>query len=99
MDVLKRTAPIDLGPFTGPEDKLVAKYGLPHEILFCRECVISNQRPNSAREYDHTADTKKATIAFDEYSVCDACRAAKQKNDVIDWKEREAKLVELCDLH
>ena len=26
-------------------------YGLPRTVAFCRKCVISNQRPNSAVEY------------------------------------------------
>ena len=30
------------------------KYGLPEEIQFCKRCVISNQRPNSAVEFKHT---------------------------------------------
>ena len=34
------------------------KYGLPKEIKFCRKCVISNQRPSSAVEYQHTKDSK-----------------------------------------
>jgi len=36
--------------------------------------VISNQRPNSAVEYAHTKDSKKATINFDDEGICDACR-------------------------
>ena len=26
-------------------------YGLPEKIEYCKKCVISNQRPNSAVEY------------------------------------------------
>jgi N-acetyl sugar amidotransferase len=72
-------------------------YGLPREVRFCRECVISNQRPNSAVEYKHTADSKKVTIAFDDDGICDACRLAKQKHGNIDWEERRRELVALCD--
>lgn len=36
-----------------------AFYGLPHEVLFCKTCVISNQRPNSTIEQKHTRETKK----------------------------------------
>ena len=28
-------------------DKLEAYYGLPNEVMFCKKCVISNQRPSS----------------------------------------------------
>lgn len=75
-------------------------YGLPEEVAFCTRCVISNQRPNSAVEYQHTKASKKKTINFDEDGVCDACRFAERKNSgAIDWAERERELMELCDRH
>jgi N-acetyl sugar amidotransferase len=70
-------------------------YGLPREVVFCKECVISNQRPNSTIEQKHTIDTQKKVIAFKD-GVCDACSTRKWKDDV-DWVERERKLVKLCD--
>lgn len=73
-----------------------AKYGLPKDVRFCRSCVISNQRPNSTVEFRHTADSKKATIAFDSNGVCDACRFAERKKD-IDWEARQSELLSLCD--
>lgn len=75
------------------------KYGLPSQVGFCKRCVISNQRPNSAVEYGHTKASKKHTIHFDENGVCDACRTAEQKHKLIDWSERERQLRELCDRH
>ncbi|QQG42895.1 MAG: N-acetyl sugar amidotransferase [Candidatus Giovannonibacteria bacterium] len=72
------------------------KYGLPQEVKFCKKCVISNQRPNSAIEFAHTSDTRKATINFDAEGVCDACRFAKIKKTQIDWAERERQLAALC---
>lgn len=75
------------------------KYGLPPNVAFCRKCVISNQRPNSAVEYKHTADSKKTVIAFDDDGVCDACRNAARKHAAIDWERRRAELVVLCDKH
>ncbi|CCQ75508.1 N-acetyl sugar amidotransferase [Magnetospira sp. QH-2] len=71
-------------------------YGLPAEVTFCKSCVISNQRPNSAVEYEHVKESKKQTINFDDDGVCDACRSTKQKNE-IDWDDRERQLRELCD--
>lgn len=73
-----------------------AKYGLPHEIKFCKQCVISNQRPNSTVEMKHKADSKKETIAFNEDGICDACLVAKEKKK-IDWNLRDQELRELCD--
>lgn len=74
-------------------------YGLPAEVVYCKKCVISNQRPNSAVEYKHTKDTKKATIHFDEHGVCDACNFAERKRHAIDWAERDKHLRQLCDRH
>ena len=75
------------------------RYGLPLQVAFCRRCIISNQRPNSAVEYEHTADSKKKTINFDAEGICDACRMAEQKLGTIDWPERERQLRDLCDRH
>ena len=87
----------ELEAFEQPADQLEAKYGLPRYVAFCKHCVISNQRPNSAVEFQHTSASKKATINFDEDGVCDACRLAEQKHGTIDWKEREDQLAALCD--
>ncbi len=80
------------------KDKLEAKYGLPLEVKFCKKCVYSNQRPNSAIEFKHTSDSKKTTLNFDEEGICDACRVAEQK-ETIDWKKREEELLQLLDKH
>lgn len=87
----------DLDKFNLPEDQLEVKYGLPREVKFCKRCVISNQRPNSAIEFMHKKDSRKQTIAFDEEGICDACRLAEQKHNQIDWDERERELKDLCD--
>jgi len=81
------------------QGQLEAMYGLSREVKFCKKCVISNQRPNSAVEYQHTASSKKKTINLDEEGVCDACRVAENKKNIIDWAEREQQLIELCDKH
>jgi N-acetyl sugar amidotransferase len=80
-----------------PETALEAKYGLPREVKFCARCVISNQRPNSAVEYEHTKASRKATIQFDAEGVCDACRFAEMKRTKIDWSSRATELAALCD--
>lgn len=89
---------IDLTRFTDSiSEHTEAKYGLPTEVKFCKRCVISNQRPNSAVEFKHTAKSVKQTINFDEDGICDACRVAEVKHKTIDWSEREHQLKELCD--
>lgn len=83
--------------FAEGADNPPRKYGLPASIEFCRRCCVSNQRPASAVEFRHTAESRKKTIHFDEEGICDACRVAERKAQDIDWEERERKLIELCD--
>lgn len=80
------------------EEKLEAKYGLPEKVIFCRRCVMSNQRPTSAVEFKHTAGTKKTTMNIGQDGICDACKYAESKEN-IDWKIRENELLVLLDKH
>ena len=89
----------ELPKFDLPESELEAKYGLPTDVKFCKKCVISNQRPNSAVEYKHVKSSKKLTINLDDDGVCDACRVAEKKKSSVNWEERESQLKELCDRH
>lgn len=90
--------PDDLKQFETEQAPFVTKYGLPQEVKFCKTCVISNQRPNSAVEFSHQSTTKKETIHFDANGVCDACRYT-EKKQAIDWAQREKELQALCDEH
>ena len=80
------------------EEKLEAKYGLPEKVVFCKRCVMSNQRPASAVEFKHTINSKKVTLNIGEDGVCDACRQADEKEN-IDWGKREEELLRLLDKH
>ena len=75
---------------------LEARYGLPARVSYCRRCVMSNQRPASSVEFQHTQDRKVASLNIDDQGVCDACRFAEIKEQ-IDWREREEKLLRLLD--
>ena len=97
MDTIPYPSVVDLSRFTKETEKNEAFYGLPNEVKFCRNCVISNQRPNSAVECKHTKENQKATIFFDEHGICDACNFAARKKQGIDWVERDKQLRELCD--
>ena len=79
--------------------KLEAYYGLPAQVRFCKSCVMSNQRPSSAVEYEHTIASRKKTLQFDENGICDACNLARAKDERVDWSERDRELRELCDRH
>jgi N-acetyl sugar amidotransferase len=57
---------------------VIAKYNLPRQVLFCKKCTLSNQRPRTK---------------FDEHGVCAACNYAVYKKST-DWAERERQLLE-----
>jgi N-acetyl sugar amidotransferase len=71
-----------------------AYFGLPEDVIFCKKCVISNQRPSSTVEFKHTKDEKKKTIGFGESGVCHACEYNVVKDGSIDWNDREEQLKE-----
>jgi N-acetyl sugar amidotransferase len=77
-------------------DNLEAKYGLPEKVVFCKRCVMSNQRPCSTPEFRHSTSHKHKTMHIDEEGICDACRYAEIK-EKIGWAAREKELVELLD--
>jgi N-acetyl sugar amidotransferase len=97
MKKIIKPGPINLSNFSGDLDNLEAKFGLPSRVMFCRDCVVSNQRPSTVNEYEHTKESKKKTIKFNENRQCSACQFAEKKNNVIDWQKREQKLLELCN--
>ena len=59
-------------------------YGLPKDVVFCKLCTISNQRPR---------------IKFDNEGICNACRFQKYKRSEINWDDRDQELLELCNRH
>jgi len=70
---------------------------LPTKVIFCRKCVISNQRPSSVIEFKNTNKIKKEVIKFHN-NVCSACLYNDQKKK-IDWAKRENELSKLLDKH
>lgn len=99
MDVIAAPLPVDKSQFELGIANPTTKYGLPADVVYCKRCVISNQRPNSAVEYSHTKASLKKTIHLDEEGICDACRFAERKASGIDWAERDRQLRDLCDRH
>src|SRR5690242_7131984 len=97
MPLYPRFQPVDYSRYAPDREVLEAYYGLPERVAFCRSCVISNQRPNSAVEFRHNRDSKKATIRLDDEGICDACRVAEAKKGSIDWEQRADQLADLCN--
>ena len=56
---------------------------LPEQVIWCKKCVISNQRPG---------------VVFDEDDICSACRNRDYKVK-IDWQKREIELQKLLNQH
>lgn len=55
----------------------------PNEkIIFCKRCVLSNQRPR---------------VHFNDDGVCGQCLYAEYKETIVDWDKREKELENLCD--
>jgi N-acetyl sugar amidotransferase len=57
---------------------------IPKEVQFCKNCVVSNQRPRTK---------------FNSEGICSACEWAYEKDFVVDWEKRERELVALLDRH
>ena len=72
------------------------RYGLPKKVMYCKKCVISNQRPSSTVEFKNQ-NKNKEYINFDNKGICDACLLSEKKNKLIDWKSREKDLIKLCN--
>ena len=97
MEKIPRHIDIDYSKYAPdiPEDQREAYYGLPRHVQFCKECVMSNQKPNSCYEFEHTINSIKKTMVIQEDGVCHACH--NKANGHIDWALREKELRELCD--
>jgi N-acetyl sugar amidotransferase len=52
------------------------------KIIFCKRCVLSNQRPR---------------VHFNDDGVCGQCLYAEYKETMVDWDKREKELENLCD--
>ena len=96
MTIIRAPQPVDLKLYAPDAAAPEQFYGLPAEILFCRSCTYSNQKPNSDKEYKHTRGSKKPTVAFNAKGICSACEVAEKKKNV-DWAARDLELRALCD--
>ena len=54
------------------------------KIVYCKRCVISNQRPR---------------VHFNEEGICGQCLYAEYKQTMVDWDSREKELEALCKKH
>lgn len=75
---------------------LEVKHNLPRELIYCKKCVMSNQRPATHPEFKKKSTADTPTSAFGEDGICDACRYNEYKK-IIDWDARKKDLEVLCN--
>lgn len=76
-----------------------AKFNLPKKVIFCKMCLVSNQRPSSIPEFKHTVNRKNAKyLNINKEGICDACLQNLNKKK-IDWNKREKELRKLLNKH
>lgn len=70
----------------------------PENVLFCKKCVISNQKVlSSSLISDDQKHSNRSRMGFID-GVCDGCIQVDRKyNQEIDWKERELKLKKILE--
>ena len=71
------------------------KHNLPRKVIFCKRCVVSNQRPRTSPEFNKR-NTDISTISFGDQGICDPCRYYEIKNK-INWDYRSKLLESICD--
>ena len=74
----------------------LAYYNLPNDVVFCKTCLMSNQKPVQTIEHTSQVSDQKTTLEFID-GICHACRFKQVKQDDIDWKEREFEFRKLLD--
>jgi N-acetyl sugar amidotransferase len=72
-------------------------FGLPEKVIFCKQCVISNQRPSSVIEFKNINNNKNG-ININEDNICEACKYNLEKSR-IDWNKREIELENVLSKH
>tara|TARA_A100000164_G_scaffold365304_1_gene384718 strand:+ start:1999 stop:3186 length:1188 start_codon:yes stop_codon:yes gene_type:complete len=79
-----------------------ALWGLPEKVIYCKKCVVSNQRPGTIPEFKNNnlknQSRKRNTIGF-KNDICTACLYHEYKYNVVDWNKREEELQKLLDKH
>ena len=62
--------------------KIKTYFGLPSKVIFCKKTLISNQRPNSAIEFQHNLKSKKKTLNIDKNGLSDSWKYTILKKEI-----------------
>ena len=77
-----------------------ALYNLPKKVVFCNKCILSNQVPASIPEFKHLRDRKGAKyVNIGKDQICDPCKTHTEKENKINWEEREQLLLKILEKH
>ena len=60
-------------------------HGLPEKVIFCKRCIMSNQRPSSSPELRKNSSDIE-TVHFNSDGVCHACLYSDLKEEIEDKK-------------
>ncbi len=71
-------------------------HSLPKNVVYCKSCVMSNQRPATTPEFSKKTTTDVDYASFGDDGICDACRFYEYKK-TINWDDRKKQLEELCE--
>ena len=89
--------PKNIADYKFNANKTKVFYGLPADIIFCKKCTYSNQKPISEKEFEHKFKTKKTVLNLNYQGICAACEIAEKKKKLIDWDKRYYELKKLCE--
>ena len=96
IETLKNVKAYQQSDLPNNSNGLETFYGLSRNVVFCKRCLVSNQRPTSTVEFKNKGLSKQ-TIKFDKNNVCSACQFQEIKDNKINWADREKELKDLCD--
>ena len=69
------------------------EFSSPKEVVFCKKCVLSNQKPVTIPEFKHTIKRTGALyMNIGKDGICDACKYHSIKYKTISWSKREKEL-------
>lgn len=72
-------------------------YGLPQKVIFCKKCVMSNQKVTPSVVTKDSRFSNKNTLYFSEDSICQPCRIQEEFENKVDWVKKENELKALLD--
>ncbi len=96
MTIIKYPQKIDLKNYDKSNLNTKSFFGLSKEIIFCKKCAMSNQKPISSVEFKSNSKSVKKGIYIASDGICDPCKVNEEKK-LVNWSDREKQLIDLCN--